>query len=310
MLEDKRIKIGLIVLIILSLAILIFEGLLPSNSLLNYRNFIFGDSKGQSPFEGLLPSATFAADAWAFGGCGGECSECHKLELKEAEGLLKEGAIPELRTVKVVGINQAQAKGLWEISIQKDGKKGILYLDFSKRFLVLGQIVELKTSKNITQERFLELNKVDVSRIPLDDSLLMGSKSAKYKVIVFTDPDCPFCAKLHKELKKVLEKRKDIAFYIKLFPLPIHKDAYWKSKSIQCNRSLKLLEENFEGKAIPKPSCETDTIEKNISIGREIGVNSTPTIILPDGRLIPGAVSADKLIELIEGGQTLPSNRR
>lgn len=241
------------------------------------------------------------SDVEGFGGCGGECKDCHTLKPEEAENILKEGGIAELKTVKVTSISQAPARGLWEISIQKDGKKGIIYLDFSKKFLMIGQIVELKTSKNITQERFIELNKIDVSKIPLNDAILMGDKKAKYRVIVFTDPDCPFCARLHREMKQVIEKRKDIAFYIKLFPLPNHKDAYWKAKSIQCKKSLELLENNFEGKVPPRPDCETDQIDKNITLGREIGINSTPTIILPDGRVIPGAIPADKIIELITG---------
>ncbi|MCX7793844.1 MAG: DsbC family protein [Thermodesulfovibrionales bacterium] len=241
------------------------------------------------------------ARAFPVTGGGGECSDCHRLKPEEAEKILKAGSIPELKTVKVTGVTESPAKGIWEIFIQKDGKKGIIYLDFSKKFIMIGQIVELSTSKNITQERFTELNKIDTSKIPLDDALLMGDRKAKYRVIVFTDPDCPFCGRLHREMKEVIEKRKDIAFYIKLFPLPNHQDAYWKSKSIYCKRSLKLLEDNFEGKAPPKPDCETDQIDKNISLGRELGINSTPTIILPDGRVIPGAIPADKLIELIAG---------
>ncbi len=252
----------------------------------------------------LLTSFMLSASrVTGFGGCGGECKDCHTLRPEEAASLLKEGGIPELRSVKVTQVTQAPARGLWEIAIEKEGKKGLLYLDFSKRFLIVGQIVELKTSKNITQERFLDLNRVDVSKIPLEDSLIMGSPSAKYRVFIFTDPDCPFCARLHRELKSVLEKRKDIAFYIKLFPLPNHKDAYWKAKSIQCSKSLRALEDNFEGKAPEKPSCDTDVIDKNIKLGRSLGVNSTPTIILPDGRLIPGAVPAPQLMELITGGK-------
>ncbi len=245
------------------------------------------------------------------GGCGGECADCHKLSLSEAENLLKDGGIPELRSVKVTSVTQAPARGLWEIHFSKDDKRGLIYLDFSKRFLITGQIVELKTSKNITRERLIELNRIDVSKIPLEDSILMGSKRATYKVIVFTDPDCPFCARLHKEMKTVLERRKDIAFYIKLFPLPIHKDAYWKSKSIQCalrqsnSKALKLLEGIFEGKNPPQPSCETDVIDRNIALARSLGISATPTIILPDGRVIPGAVPSDRLIELIvaKGGR-------
>lgn len=250
---------------------------------------------------GFLVWGLSLSEVKGFGGCGGECKDCHTLKPEEAQNILKEGGIAELKTVRVTSISQAPAKGLWEISIQKDGKRGLVYLDFSKKFLVIGQIVELKTSKNITQERFIELNKIDVSKIPLNDAIVMGDKKAKHRVIVFTDPDCPFCGRLHREMKEVVEKRKDIAFYIKLFPLPNHVDAYWKSKSIYCKRSLELLEKNFEGKAPPQPDCETDQIDKNIALGRELGIDSTPTIILPDGRVIPGAIPAEKLIELIGG---------
>lgn len=240
-----------------------------------------------------------ASNVMSFGGCGGECKDCHTLKPEEAENILKEGGIAELKTVKVASVSQAPARGLWEISIQKDGKRGLIYLDFSKKFLMIGQIVELKTSKNITQERFIELSKIDISKIPLDDAIVMGDQKAKHRVIIFTDPDCPFCGRLHKEMKEVIKKRKDIVFYIKLFPLPIHKDAYWKAKSIQCRKSLELLENNFEGKVPSQPDCETDQIDKNINLGRQIGISSTPSIVLPDGRLITGAIPADKLIELI-----------
>jgi protein-disulfide isomerase len=30
---------------------------------------------------------------------------------------------------------------------------------------------------------------VDVSKIPLDDAVVMGEKNAKYKIVVFSDPD-------------------------------------------------------------------------------------------------------------------------
>jgi len=35
-------------------------------------------------------------------------------------------------------------------------------------------------------------------------------------------------------MKKVVSERKDIAFYIILYPLPMHKEAYGKSKAIIC----------------------------------------------------------------------------
>ncbi len=243
-------------------------------------------------------STTFKADG--FGGCGDDCSKCHRLTQDELRSVFREGGIPSLRDVNILSIEQAKAKGLWEIGIEKDGKKGILYLDFSKKYLILGQIIELKTSRSITQERFTELNRIDPSKIPLDGALLMGRKDAPKKIIVITDPDCPFCKRLHGEIKKILKERNDIVFYIILYPLSIHKDAYWKSKSIICSKSIKLLEDNFDGKDIPQPDCETDQVQKNIKLVEGLGINSTPTMIYPDGRVLTGFMEAKTIIELLK----------
>jgi len=101
-------------------------------------------------------------------------------------------------------------------------------------------------------------------------------------------------------MKKVIEKRKDIAFYIKLFPLPMHKEAYAKAKAIVCEKSLSLLEDAFERKTLPAPKCDTSAIDDNISLAQKLGISGTPAIILPDGRLLPGYLEADALIQQID----------
>ena len=101
-------------------------------------------------------------------------------------------------------------------------------------------------------------------------------------------------------MKKVIKERKDIAFYIKLYPLPMHKDAYAKAKAIVCEKSLSLLEEAFEKKPLPAPKCETTAIDDNIKLAQKLGITGTPAIIMPDGRLIPGYLEADALIKQID----------
>ena len=101
-------------------------------------------------------------------------------------------------------------------------------------------------------------------------------------------------------MKKIVEKRKDIAFYIKLYPLAMHKDAYAKAKAIVCEKSLSLLEDAFERKTLPAPKCETSAIDDNISLAQKLGISGTPAIIMPDGRLLPGYLEADALIQQIE----------
>lgn len=233
--------------------------------------------------------------ASAFGGCEQDCGKCHSLSKVEAQETLKQ-LIPD---IKVIGVRISPSRGLWEVSLETHGKKGIAYMDFSKENVIIGQIVKIKTKKNLTRKRLMELNKVDFARIPLDNALVMGDPNATYKVVVFDDPDCPFCAKLHKELKEVIEKRKDIAFFIKLFPLKMHKDAYRKAVAIQCKKSLQLLEDAFAKKEIPDPECKTDIIDKNIELAGKLGITGTPTIVLENGKVLGGAIKAGQLIELI-----------
>ena len=100
-------------------------------------------------------------------------------------------------------------------------------------------------------------------------------------------------------MKKTIEERKDIAFYIKLYPLKMHSEAYEKSKTIVCEKSLALLEAAYEKKPLPKPSCETTVIDENIKLAEKLGITSLPSIVLPDGRVYPGYRDAKSLIGLI-----------
>jgi len=246
-------------------------------------------------FFNAVPAHTFSES-----GCDGDCKKCHSITNDDVMGMLKKMN----SNAKIVGVQMSPVKGLWEVTLDDKGRKGIFYTDFSKKFMVAGPIVAFDNEPNRTRESIDQartLRKVDVSRIPLGNALVLGSPSAHRKVIVFTDPDCPFCARLHKEMKRVVEERKDIAFYIKLFPLPAHKDSYWKANAIECKKSLTMMEDNFQGRPITKDNCGTKEIDDNIKLAQSLGILGTPTLILPDGTVHEGTLPADKLIQLVSG---------
>lgn len=101
-------------------------------------------------------------------------------------------------------------------------------------------------------------------------------------------------------MKDIVKKRKDIVFYIKLFPLAIHPGSKEKAQEIQCTHSLKLLEDSLEGKPIPKPDCKAPEIDRNIALGKSLNITGTPTLILPDGEVVVGALPEQTLISRIE----------
>ncbi|MBA4373245.1 MAG: protein-disulfide isomerase [Thermodesulfovibrio sp.] len=224
------------------------------------------------------------------------CTKCHTLNADQAKDVLKE-IVPD---IKILEVKDGPVSGLWEVAMESGNKKGIMYIDYSKKNLIAGNIFGIKTKTNFTQVSYEKINKIDVSSIPLGNALVMGDKNAKNKVIVFSDPDCPYCGKLHEQMKIVLTKRKDIAFYVMLFPLPMHQDAGRKSKTIMCENSVSLLEDAFAKKKIADPKCDTKAIDENIKLAEKLGISGTPNIIFPDGKQIPGAVDADKIIEAVD----------
>ncbi len=239
--------------------------------------------------------------AYGSGKCGGDCTKCHTLSKEEAKEILLKLDDPG---AKILKIQMSPARGLWEVAVDNKNQIGIFYIDFSKKYLVAGPLIEISSNIDKKMERLLELSKnrkIDPLFIPLKNALLLGDKKASKTVIVFTDPDCESCEMLHSEMKKTVGMRKDIAFYIKFLPLMVmHPDAYWKSKSIVCNRSLKLLEDNFEKKTIPKTDCNTNEIDDTLQFAQDTGILGAPVLIMPDGSVHMGLLQADEIIKLID----------
>ena len=224
-------------------------------------------------------------------GCAGDCASCHSLTKEEASKLLK---------LEVDNVSQASAKGLWEVTGKQNGKTVKVHMDYGKKYAIV--IQAFIPIENIGKPP--EMKKLDIKSIPLADSLIVGNPDAKNKLIVFSDPDCPYCRKLHTEMKDIVKKRKDISFYVKLFPLvKLHPQSYEKSKSVQCKNSVKLLDDAFEGKDVPKVECETKVLDENIKLAEKLGISGTPAIILPDGRVVPGYMDAQNLLKLMETPQ-------
>lgn len=102
-------------------------------------------------------------------------------------------------------------------------------------------------------------------------------------------------------MKRIVRERADIAFYIKMFPLMSHPEAYDKSMAIVCKKSMRLLERAFAGKEIKKPKdCETTAVDDTIALARELGISSTPTIIFPDGGVTLGYKDSSAIIRMVD----------
>ena len=236
----------------------------------------------------------FAADS-------GKKKGCDAISPPEIQDILKN---IKANNAKVLYVKKSPLAGICEVAIEIGGQTNIFYFDIAKTHLFFGNLVEMKTMTNRTAQSVAEIQdkkRIDISKISLTAAIVLGDLKAEKKVIIFTDPDCPYCSSLHNVMKQIIATRKDIAFYIKMYPLEFHKDAYWKSKSVVCNNSLQLLQDCFDKKEIAKTDCKTEEVDNNIKLAKYLGITGTPTIILPDGRLRIGAMPEAELIKLIDG---------
>ncbi len=231
-------------------------------------------------------------------GCGSDCKSCHRISKEETIKILK-SLDP---SVEVESVDFSKLKGLYEVVVKKDGKANILYLDFGKSHIVLGRIIDIVNKKDVTRESMEEHNKIDVSKISVKNALVMGNKQGKKKIYIFSDPECPFCTKLHDEVKLLLNEEPDLKVYIILFGLPMHKDAGWKTQSIVCeskkdmDKAIKMLEDSYHKNDVPRIECgKVNYAAENKKLADSLGIGATPTIVFSNGKVVMGAVSKDEI---------------
>jgi thiol:disulfide interchange protein DsbC len=175
---------------------------------------------------------------------------------------------------------------IYELIIQQGNKKGIIYLTKDGKYLIVGTLLD-ENIKNLTQERFEQITKVDFSQLPLNEAVVIKKGSGAKKLAMFTDVECPFCIKAYQWLKE----KTDYTLYVYLFPLPMHPNAYDKSIKILCSEnkeaSLTLAKDNKE---IPAQKCSDgeSMLKKHISLSESLGVTGTPLFITEAGKKISG----------------------
>lgn len=194
--------------------------------------------------------------------------------------------------IQVKEVRQLDAvPGLYEVNIGNQ----ILYTDVNGKHMIFGHIYDTTTRTDLTKARLEDINRVDWSSLPLENAIVSGDPKGK-PVAVFTDPDCPFCRHLEKEMPKV----KGVKVYTFLMPLEsLHKFARGKAEAIWCSKdrhaALQAVMINDKKAAdLEARDCKTP-ISANIALGESLGINGTPTLIAGDGRKHAGGFSAEQL---------------
>src|SRR5204862_3417637 len=133
--------------------------------------------------------------------------------------------------------------------------------------------------------------------LPFDQAVKVQRGSGKRVLAMFSDPYCPAC----KQFEQTLQQLDDVTIYVFMFPV-IRPELADQSKAVWCSpdRAKAWLDVALRAKPpAAKPAC-TNPVEKNVELGRSLGVNSTPTLILANGERVTGGLALEDLNEVLE----------
>jgi thiol:disulfide interchange protein DsbC len=204
--------------------------------------------------------------------------------------------IPELSDAKV---SATPIAGLY--SVQQGAF--VFYTSADANYVLRGDLLSLVDQRNLTEEAQQSFRVSVLKRLSEKDTINFVPEKAKpsHTITVFTDVDCPYCHQMHQMIPKLLES--GIAVRYVMYPRAgIDSPSYQKTVHAWCQRANKTeLDQLMKGGAAPaKLTTCAHPIKQQFELANELGLQGTPSIILADGRLIPGLAPFEELVRLVK----------
>lgn len=194
-------------------------------------------------------------------------------------------------------VRPSPVKGVYEVIMGKN----VAYTDETGRYFMFGHMLDMSSQQDLTAELLETLNKIDISTLPIEDSIKIVHGNGDRKLYLFSDPDCPYCKRLEKELQKL----DNVTIYTFLYPIDeLHPQAADKSRLVWCAKdqeaAWKALMQQGTPPANSEEGCQ-NPIERNVRLAKQLGIEGTPTMILENGKFAQGYMEISELGTLLEG---------
>ncbi len=198
---------------------------------------------------------------------------------------------------------QVEGQALYEVELTSGQ---VLYSTPDGKFFVYGSLFEATPGQlvDLTAKRGDAKRQKLLAAVNEDDMVVFQSKGEQKAVInVFTDVDCGYCRKLHREVPRLNE----LGITVRYLAYPragIFSDqkrtkytgSYKKLKSVWCDDDRPAAMSKAKATGFIKENLNCDApIEAQLALGEQFGVRGTPALIFETGELVPGYMPADEL---------------
>ena len=201
-----------------------------------------------------------------------------------------------LGEMKPDSVKPSPVDGLYEVVLGPH----VFYVSGDGKYMLQGDLVDLARRVNLTQPARQAAQQAAIESIG-EENMLVYSPEQKpvHSITVFTDIDCGYCRKLHQEMDDLNARGIEVRYL--LYPRAgVKSHSYEKAVSVWCaeDRNAALTAAKA-GKEPEAKQCD-NPVQEHMAMGQMIGVQGTPTIILDDGRILPGYLPAARLAAMMD----------
>lgn len=218
-----------------------------------------------------------------------------KAKIKERLKQLVQGDVSK------VEITPTSLKGLYQIQLGLT----VVYMSADGKYMLNGNMLDLENDKNLTKMAQAKVRKAAMAKVDKSGMIVYPAKNEKHSITVFTDIDCPYCKKLHREIPDL--NKAGISVRYVAYPRSGVRDrrtgqltkSYQTMVSVWCaDDKAKMMDDAMVGIPPEVKSCD-NPVQEHMMHAQMLEVNGTPNIIFENGDLYPGYVPAKELIKLL-----------
>jgi thiol:disulfide interchange protein DsbC len=203
--------------------------------------------------------------------------------------------------LKAISIEATPMAGIYDVQLSTGDR---IYMSADGEFFFAGTMYQNSPGERLVN--LTELGAVKTRQLAMQSSAAQESwvfsavGEKKASISVFTDVDCFYCQKLHREMVAINE----LGIEVKYLAFPragIGSSSYQVLVDAWCadnpNEFLTEAKARSHNKQAPQasPALCNNPVAAHYKLGQQIGVNGTPAIILDSGELWPGYIPAQEL---------------
>lgn len=216
----------------------------------------------------------------------------------EVESKIKQRLGQAIPGMKITRIAESPFPDLYTVETQ--GQE-TLFTSADGAHLLVGELYQL-TSRgvvNVSEQRRARERAELLNAVAADDVIsYRPDGETKATINVFTDIDCPYCRKLHKEVPELNAMGVQVNYLA--FPRSgPNTPSFAKAVSAWCAENpAAAMDKAKRGGTLEPRTCENPVAEQ-YRLGHQVGITGTPAIVLESGTLIGGYVPKERLAQAL-----------